>query len=393
MSLAGLDSGSARIGLVIASGDSVPLTHIESLSVEVGRRVPLPKPIRRIRKLARPPKAPDAGQLWLCPDGLLRIVKEIRDDSVAFGEAYDDASLSGHAASLAVQVAPDDGLVVPLVDMATHANGSVLSTIDAAAWAHAAEIAGKITCRAVMSVQTDRRILTIEDKHQLIDDTVTFLLEHGATELVAEKVEHVHCGSNPGDSVGKALGKARAQAEALIKTEVIREGICQGARSMGIKIVEVIAATWRAKVARSQGGGRLRVKSDRAQEETIKAGFANFPTDYDEHVVDAAGLVLWRVMPEPEKREAHARSQASKTARVYSPGATPQQKRIETREANRAAALASACPDCELPMRAGHRCPSRCDKCGELWRRHGVDPNNPASLPKKRCWTTISVVA
>lgn len=135
------------------------------------------------------------------------------------------------------------------------------------------------------------REVTISTRHSLtaahldqIRTDVAELLKSAGVDTVA--MEHAESAYLPQGRSGAAL------ATALLKTALVDEAIRGACMAAGIKVVQVHAATWRAKIAgrKKRGGAGAELIP-----EGVQRSFANWPAASDEHERDAAGIVAWLV--------------------------------------------------------------------------------------------------
>jgi len=176
-------------------------------------------------------------------------------------------------------------------------------------------------------VTTHRHSVRTEHVDALVSEAMFILRSHGVTHLALEHVDNVYL------SADKASAHV-AQATAIARAAWVDGAIGEAARAAGIEVLRVTATAWRGAIVRRKG--LEHVDADKRVEAVVRAGFANWPDDADEHACDAAGLCMWLVRLREER--------AAKAARVVvEVMATPKGPRVKRKTAERIARDEAGC--------------------------------------------------
>lgn len=194
------------------------------------------------------------------------------------------------------------------------------------------------------------------DRFELAQGIARFVRQYNVTKVVIERVTNVHGGHAGGDE--RALGAVRSMATRLVGANWLGgmvEAACWFSPN-GVSVETAPASHWRRKLC----GGRS-TPGDDVVEETVRKGFPAWPAKSTVHERDAAGLILWDAIPEPEAAPKKPRAPRTKgPKRVERPeGCTcPPKHRGAHQKAcpfARKTGGAYACAVCGLPKR-GHVC-------------------------------------
>lgn len=185
----------------------------------------------------------------------------------------------------------------------------------------------RVLANGKTKVTTHRHSVRTEHVDALVAEAMLVLRSRGVTHLALEHVDTVYLNAE------KASAHV-AQATAIARAAWVDGALGEAARAAGIEVQRVTATAWRGAIVRRKG--LEHVDADKRVEAVVRAGFANWPDDADEHACDAAGLCMWLVRPREER--------AARAARVVvEVVATPKGPRARRKTAERVARDEAGC--------------------------------------------------
>jgi hypothetical protein len=272
--------------------------------------ITLPKPPsdpeidRQIAEATGPRNKRPAQNNWAPGFGPPDVAPEVIRDIATLIAGPVTAGIDPGSRSLALAIAVGDAAPLSLVHKSTHEVGETVPLL------HPKKIR---LVDGTERITTTRRELTPEAVDRLADELVETMTSYGVERLVLEHVDSVHI--DPDN-----LRAASSIATNLVRSTWVGTEISVRARHVGIEVVRVRPATWRARVA---GRGSKNAETELIPN-AVRAGFFGWPDDANEHERDAGGLCLYGRLPEgkpksaPRKRAAGYRqsSEGSNHARA-----------------------------------------------------------------------------